>query len=63
MKIRRSPLAIRDLDDIWLTIALDDPGAATRTVQRIAEATARLEVFPLSGPARPEIGPVRQTQI
>lgn len=57
MRIRRSPQAVRDLDDIWFTIALDDPAAATRTVERIAAATARLEAYPLSAPERPDIGP------
>lgn len=57
MRIRRSPQAIRDVDEIWLTIARDDPGAATWMVGRIAAATARLADFPLSAPARPDIGP------
>jgi toxin ParE1/3/4 len=57
MRIRRSPRAIRDVDEIWQTIARDDEGAATRMVERFATATARLADFPLSAPARPEIGP------
>ena len=55
MKIRRLPSAIRDLDDIWFHIALDDEPAATRLVERIARSVARLGDFPLSGPARPDI--------
>lgn len=57
MRIRRSPQAIRDVDEIWLTIARDDPGAATGMVERIIAAAARLAEFPFSAPARPEIGP------
>ena len=56
MIVRRSPQAICDLDDIWLYIALDDPAAATRMVERIVRGVARLADFPRSGPARPEIG-------
>lgn len=57
MRIRRSRQAIRDVDQIWLTIARDDADAATRLVDRIAAATARLADFPFSAPARPDIGP------
>lgn len=56
MRIRRLPQAIRDVDDIWLHIAADDPGAANRMVERLAAGVARLADFPESGPARPEIG-------
>ncbi|WP_375382703.1 type II toxin-antitoxin system RelE/ParE family toxin [uncultured Sphingomonas sp.] len=56
MRIRRLPRAIRDVDDIWLHIAADDPAAATRLVERLATGVARLSDFPESGPARPEIG-------
>ena len=56
MRIRRLPQAIRDVDDIWLRIATDDPAAATRLVERLATGIARLADFPESGPARPEIG-------
>lgn len=57
MRIRRLPRAIRDVDDIWLHIAADDPAAATRLVRRLATGIARLAEFPKSGRARPEIGP------
>lgn len=56
MRIRRLPRAIRDVDDIWLHIAADDPAAATRLVERLAAGVARLAEFPESGRARPEIG-------
>jgi toxin ParE1/3/4 len=56
MIIRRLPQAVRDVDDIWRHIAQDNPAAATRMVERLARGVARLADFPLSGPARPEIG-------
>lgn len=56
MRIRRLPRAIRDVDDIWLHIAADDPAAATRMVERLAAGVARLADFPESGRARAEIG-------
>jgi toxin ParE1/3/4 len=56
LRIRRLPRAIRDVDDIWLHIAADDPAAATRMVERLAAGVARLADFPESGRARPEIG-------
>jgi toxin ParE1/3/4 len=57
MKIRRLPSAIRDLDDIWFHIALDDEAAATRLVDRITRSVARLGDYPLRGPPRPDIAP------
>lgn len=56
MRIGRLPQAIRDVDDIWLHIAADNPAAATRLVEGLAAGVARLADFPESGPARPEIG-------
>lgn len=56
MKIRRLPQAIRDVDDIWLHIAADNPAAATRMAERLSAGVARLADFPESGRTRPEIG-------
>lgn len=56
MKIRRLPQAIRDVDEIWLYVARDDPVAATRLVERLVSSVARLADYPESGTARPEIG-------
>ena len=47
--------ARRDLLDIWVAIALDNPGAADRVYDRLAERVEILERFPQAGPARPEI--------
>lgn len=56
MEIRRSPAAVADADEIWSYIAADNPEAATRMLQRIADAAHRLTDFPLSAPCFPEAG-------
>lgn len=52
----RSPAAERDLQDIWLPIASDNPNAATRLVRVIGSRIAGLANFPRLGPRRPDIG-------
>jgi toxin ParE1/3/4 len=52
-----SPRARADLDDIWLSVALDSPVAADRLVDRILASCGRLRDHPRLGPARPEIAP------
>jgi toxin ParE1/3/4 len=51
----RSPAAERDLQDIWLTIAADNPAAATRIVGVIGAKIERLADYPRRGPRRPDI--------
>lgn len=51
-----APSADDDLLEIFLTIAEDDEGAATRFIDRIRAALRRLADYPLSAPARPELG-------
>jgi toxin ParE1/3/4 len=51
----RSPAAERDLEDIWLTIAADNPPAATRIVSIIGTKIERLADHPRRGPRRPDI--------
>jgi toxin ParE1/3/4 len=41
--------SLRHLEEIYNYIALDNPGAAQRVVDRIREATQRLNKFPYSG--------------
>lgn len=50
-----SPAADRDLEEIWLTIAADNLGAATRVVQAIGEKIGHLADHPRLGPRRPDI--------
>ena len=57
VSIVRSPAAQDDLIDIWCTIALDNPRAADRFLDKIANRILRLAVFPESGPRRPDIAP------
>ena len=53
----RSPAADRDLEDIWLTIAADNPAAATRMVRAIGARIDHLAEHPRLGPRRPDIRP------
>ncbi len=48
-------LAAQDLDDIWLHIALDNPAAADRVIDRIVAKTWLYADNPLSGRARSEL--------
>lgn len=56
-RVSLSPAAERDLEDIWLTIAADNPGAATRMVRAIGARIDRLTQHPRLGPRRPDIRP------
>lgn len=47
--------ALLDLDEIAEYIALDDPLAATRYVQRVFDRVERLEAHPKSGKQPPEL--------
>ncbi len=51
------PQAERDLDDIWLYIARDDPGAADALVDHFTRVFQTLAASPLIGPACPDLGP------
>jgi toxin ParE1/3/4 len=52
-----SPAAERDLEEIWLTIAADNPQSAGRTVRAIGVKIARLADHPRLGPRRGDIRP------
>jgi toxin ParE1/3/4 len=52
-----TPQAREDLLDIYLTIGLDNPGAAERFYSAIEARTKRLASQPRIGPRRPEIRP------
>lgn len=47
--------ALADLEAIADYIALDNPGAACRLVQRVFESVERLQSFPSSGKRPPEM--------
>ncbi len=51
MKIRWSPTAVSDLEQIREYIAEDSPSAAGKVANRIKESVNRLIDFPLSGRA------------
>lgn len=52
-----TPQAREDILDIYLTIGLDNPGAAERFYTAIEARTKRLASQPRIGPRRPEIRP------
>ena len=56
-KVFVSPRAEADLQEIWLTIALDNQRAADGVLRRIAAKLDRLARFPEMGVQRPEIAP------
>lgn len=55
--VYRTRAAERDLEDIWLSIAEDNPVAATRMVRAIAARIDRLSRFPRLGVRRRDIAP------
>ncbi|MGE3475730.1 MAG: type II toxin-antitoxin system RelE/ParE family toxin [Rhodospirillaceae bacterium] len=56
-RVTRTPRASADLDDIWLHVALDNPAAADRLIDRIVARCRDLVTHPRLGTARPEIAP------
>ncbi|MFV3130552.1 type II toxin-antitoxin system RelE/ParE family toxin [Niveispirillum sp. KHB5.9] len=57
IRVFRTHVAERDLEDIWLAIARDNPAAATRVIQAIGAQIERLSSFPRLGSRRPDIAP------
>lgn len=55
-KLRYIPAARRDLLELWVSIASENPKAADRVIDRIEAACAHLRDHPMLGPARPKIG-------
>lgn len=53
--VLKRPKAEEDLRDIWLHIASENPGAATRLLRTIEEKLVKLAGFPFMGRARPEL--------
>ena len=56
-RVIQTPRALADLDDIWMHIALDNPAAADRLIDKIGGRNGKLAEHPRLGPARPEIAP------
>jgi toxin ParE1/3/4 len=52
-----SPAAERDLEDIWLAIAKDNPRVANRILRTVGTRIATLADYPRLGPRRPDIRP------
>ena len=55
LRLSYTALARRDLLDIWLDIAVENPDAAERVYDRGEARKAALMQFPELGPLRPEI--------
>jgi toxin ParE1/3/4 len=62
-RVFRSPAAERDLEDIWLTIAADNPTAATRMVRAIGARIDRLAEHPRLGPRRRDLRPTARVLV
>ena len=54
-RIRISPVAERDLEDIWLRIAVESEVAATKILNAIGARVDKLGLFPRMGPRRGDI--------
>jgi toxin ParE1/3/4 len=54
-RVRITPLAERDLEEIWFFIAQDDPTAADRLLDLLEQKYKLLAHNPHMGPARPDI--------
>ncbi len=52
-----SPAAEADIEEIWLTIATNNAGAASRVIHAIARKVRLLEQNPRLGVHRPDIAP------
>lgn len=57
VRLIRTAAAERDLQDIWLVIATDNPDAATSMLRRLGKRIERLAQFPRLGNRRPDIAP------
>ncbi len=62
-RVFRSPAAERDMEEIWLTIAADNPPAATRVVRAIGARIDQLSDHPRLGPRRPDIQPAARVLV
>jgi len=54
-RVRKTVLAEQDIDDIWFSIALDNPAAADAVLDRIADQCTLLAANRQMGRARPEL--------
>ena len=56
-EVLQARAALRDLDEIWDYIARDNPGAASRLIERIAERCHLYAGQPMLGAACPQLAP------
>ncbi|MEL7188031.1 MAG: type II toxin-antitoxin system RelE/ParE family toxin [Pseudomonadota bacterium] len=57
LSIAWSNAATRDLDDIWLAIAQDNPEAATKHIRALNTKAEALRDLPFMGRSRDELAP------
>lgn len=55
LRIDRRPRAVADIDNIWMTIAAENLGAAERWLAHFYQAEDQLADFPEIGPNRPDL--------
>ena len=55
MDVILAPSARVELAEIWSSIAIEDPDAADRAIDRIVAGLDRLALYPLSGRPRDEL--------
>lgn len=56
-RVKRTPRAEQDLEDIWFFVAQDNPDAADRLLDRIEQSTKLLVDNPHIGPAWLDVAP------
>jgi toxin ParE1/3/4 len=56
VSVRWTPTALRDLDEIWLTIATESLAAADRLIDDIIATADNLSLFPRIGRSRGDLG-------
>ena len=56
MRVRWTPTALRDLDEIWLRIATESLAAADRLIDDIIATADHLSLFPSLGRSREDLG-------
>jgi addiction module RelE/StbE family toxin len=56
VSVRWTPTALRDLDEIWLTIATESLAAADRLIDDIIATADHLSLFPSIGRSRDDLG-------
>jgi toxin ParE1/3/4 len=57
VRIRRTPRAAQDLEEIWLHVARENPDAADSLLDALETRLVLLADHPMMGPARSDVAP------